>query len=124
MPNMRQVAFEDFDPNNLSVWAVYAGGTRFKCYATRGPALAGLMSWGRAKLYENVAGRWVLRAVKDADAHNDTCEVCQHQGVKASYGSWSVRPWAWKRLNGGRSKIVDPPQLLFICAPCRRNLGL
>jgi hypothetical protein len=129
----KTITFEEFDPNNaehISVWAVYAGG-RFKTYASRGPALTGFANWTKEKLFEDVDGKWVLRALKNEAVKNDTCDHCGKQGVKESYTQdyyeryrWLQSAFCWQRVNGPRSKISDPLTLMFLCLHCKRQLGL
>ena len=123
----KQISFEDFDPNemgHLKVWAVYSGGTRFKVYSSRGPALNGFMSWTSAKLYEAAGGRWIERAVKNGVRD---CDNCHRPSKDLSYSTrdgqarWH-KAWCWRR--DGAAKITNPPELLCLCYDCKRDLGL
>lgn len=125
--------FEDFDPNNLDsgvpLWAVY-DGWKLKTFNSRGPALNAVMSRGRSKLYEHVAGRWELRAVKSSELHGTLCDNCgtdvmvyrqRYDALKNNYINDPTYPkynsgtWEWARRSGA---IVSPPRLVFCCKDC------
>lgn len=126
-------SFDDFDPNtwvdDAPMWAVYTG-SRFKAYASRGPALNAVLVARCAKLYELDNGKWVERAVKPVYKPT-VCDECG-QPTLESQPSWDrtlrknvVQPGAMKYNYGEyvwrkvRSKIPNPPELVATCRACR-----
>lgn len=117
---MRDVSFEDFDPNNwmqdAPVWAVFDGGARrFKTYSKRGAALQAVMVCSQAKLYEMSNGAWVLRATKTGNRLTN-CTVCGGPSDAGAQGYYRNAEWLWQKRGG---KITNPPELHYACVACK-----
>lgn len=131
-------SFDTFDPNggNVRLWGVWDVYCRFVVKPNRGGQLTRLRNMPKGKLYELTSAGWVLRALKDIDAHNDDCDLCHQGGLRAAWDAYVAHPnryrspsravvhanegWAWKRQGG---KITNPPELMLLCPDCKDATG-
>lgn len=124
----RFVDFDTFDPNKPehfgSMWLVYGGWHSIRYYAQRGHAINRCYEEGGVfKLYEQINGRWELRA--KADGKQDRCSNCNQRTEKISRSPRALRQYgysndagAWCFQRDRRNKIITPLNLQWLCRAC------
>lgn len=134
----KEVTFENFDPNkqfaSKPLWGLF-DGRKFKTYTQRGHAVNGIHHHYRAKLYEQTATGWELRATKDESNRPEVCQNCGASTYEVrTYYSYAeqrrITPDPSEKFNNGKyvlkrrgRKLVEPVEMLFVCQPCIAVVG-
>lgn len=118
-----------FDPNqpgpSMPEWATYipSRSQPWKVHGKRAIALNAINQLRQSEygLLFQWDERWILRASHIADDHREICELCQ--GTTRDIDAWSrhgdLGIFQWRRDKRGR--ILQPPELLYVCRDCERR---
>lgn len=120
---VKNVKFEDFDPNNFQnateVWAIFTG-SRFRTFGTRPAVLNAFATNYKAKMYwMQPDGQWRELAVKDTHHPKDRpCDWCSAD--EPDNFSWaSSHKWVWEKFGGKIPPGPDGVKLLWLCHTCQ-----